>query len=325
MDQSGDLGVNEKYLNMKYEEICKNFIDEKVSSVRPLGNGHINATFLVETEGQSYVLQRLQMGMDTERLEHNYNLYSPVFDSDGWLYPKWLKTKMGEYWFSEHGGDKWRMYPYIDGDILTSPLEQDTLFACGQGLAHMHCLLQKVSGTPKAIYPRLHDLSFYYDKYVRTAGSRASCVSDKIGGQIQEKIESLSARFLAVTADDQLIIHGDTKLSNALFDKGDMIGFLDFDTIMPGSVITDIADCIRSSCIIDGVLVRESAECLIEGYLSAAPQRKEEVLRDWEDTLGRICYELAIRYYTDILSGENSFIEKYPGYRLDRVMELLGI
>lgn len=42
------------------EKIVGSFdIKETVKSVRPYGDGHINDTYLVETDGRKYILQRI--------------------------------------------------------------------------------------------------------------------------------------------------------------------------------------------------------------------------------------------------------------------------
>ncbi len=306
---------------MKFEEICKNYIDDKVLAISPLGDGHINDTFLIETEDCNYVLQKLSIEMDIKKLEYNYNLYSEPFEECDWSYPKWLKIKDEGFFHTDINGDNWRMYHYISGDAIDMPMSKDMLYACGSGLARMHAVLKKINGKPKAVFPHLHDLRFYYDQYTRIISENVA-IDEHRDERIEKRIKDLNSRFTDYTDDDKSIIHGDTKVANALFKDGQMIGFLDFDTVMTGSINTDIADCIRSCCFTDGVLDQVAAESFIEGYISISPSAKE-VTSKWKETLRKICYLLAIRYYTDEISGENYFKEKYSGYRLEKATELL--
>ncbi len=307
--------------NMKHEEICKNYIDDKVLAISPLGDGHINDTFLIETKDCNYVLQRLFKGMDKKKLEYNYNLYSEPFDESDWGYPKWLNTNDGGFFHTDINGDNWRMYHYITGDAIDLPMSKDMLYACGSGLARMHAALQKIKEKPKAVFPHLHDLRFYYDKYTRIISENVA-IDEHRDERIEKRIKDLNSCFTDYTDDDQSIIHGDTKVANAIFKDRQMIGFLDFDTVMTGSINTDIADCIRSCCFTDGVLDQVAAESFIEGYINISPSAKE-VTSKWKETLRKICYLLAIRYYTDEISGENYFKEKYSGYRQEKATELL--
>ena len=107
-----------------------------------------------------------------------------------------------------------------------------------------------------------------------------------------------------------------------LFREEKVVGFLDWDTVMEGSVSEEIADCIRSACIKDGKLDIRAAKALIEGYISASGT--DEMITDLvPGAFDKICFELALRYYTDAISENKHFKEKYPGYRLKRAKELL--
>ena len=64
------------------------FSDDPVITAEAFGDGHINDTYLVRSKKGSFVLQRIQRGVDLSKLKHNYDLYSPVFNEAGWLYPK---------------------------------------------------------------------------------------------------------------------------------------------------------------------------------------------------------------------------------------------
>ena len=65
------------------------------------------------------------------------------------------------------------------------------------------------------------------------------------------------------------VIHGDTKLANIIFRDGKIFAFIDYDTIMTGSILDDLADCIRSCCIVNGVFDRDTAEMIVKGYICA--------------------------------------------------------
>ena len=368
------------------EEICRKYIDSNILAVTHLNDGHINDTYLVEAEYGEYICQRMQRGIDIKKLEHNYSMYSKACKGHEWLYPEWIRNKEGKYYFTDHNVDKWRMYPYIDGDILTPPLAKEELYACGQGLARMHMILNTLPAEPVAVYPHLHDLGSYYERYERLIKrdkliTDSSTVTEKVTEEditsvtegiieenrdmlIEEIIEAEIKRMMDVPVDvvslckqssagesltdtfpDHIsVIHGDAKLSNMLFERAPfrcgmrrVIGFIDMDTVMPGSWLADIADCIRSCCLTNESAEKSSArsfdcdaaEHLISGYVSIAGRKTEDALRNsLPAVFDRICFELALRYYTDAISGaenERVFKEKYPGYLLGRARELFGI
>lgn len=307
---------------MKPEKVCKNFIVDKVLDIHPVGNGHINDTYIIKTQTQDYVLQRIQKEMNVLYLEHNYSLYSEALDRDGLIYPKWMKTQGGDYYYVDEEEYAWRMYPYVESDRIDAPLSKEMLCEYGKGLARLHNAFQMIEGDVEPVYPHLHDLKFYHEKYTQIITSDDS-ISSFRDDQIESRIKTLSETFLSHKEEHIAIIHGDTKLSNILFKNGQLIGFLDFDTVMQGPVTLDIADAIRS-CIQNGKIDKEAADSLVEGYISLCDtSRAEEVKNNlWRD-FDRLCFELALRYYIDAISGENYFKDKEPAYKVERAKALL--
>ena len=304
--------------------ICHLFLKADPVSAEPLEGGHINDTYLIRTGSGKYVLQRLQSKMDPGRLIYNYGLYAPVFDAHGFLYPKWIRSDNGEYFRTDGGGVRWRMYPYIEGEVLRTPLTKEQLYACGQGLSRVHRILKDLLGTPQAVYPILHDLKYFYNCY-RELLAGGDIMEENRDTAVEEQLEERLGAFLSwAPANDIAVIHGDAKLSNMLFRDGQVTGMLDLDTIMLGSVTEELADCIRSCCENRSGFDREAAVILAEGYRSGDAAIPLE-LSHLPQAFDKIHLELALRYYTDALSKEKHFKEQYPGYRLTRVRELLGV
>ena len=110
---------------MSLEDICNRFFSDKVLVINPLSSGHINDTYIVKTKESDYVLQRIQKDMSIAHLEHNYTLYSEVLDRDNLLYPKWMKTMDGNYYYIDEEEYAWRMYPYIECDRISTPLSKE--------------------------------------------------------------------------------------------------------------------------------------------------------------------------------------------------------
>ncbi len=308
---------------MNLERICENFIADRVIDMSLLGEGHINDTYIVKTKESDYVLQRIQKEMNISHLEHNYALYSEVLDREGLIYPKWMKTMDGSYYYIDEEEYAWRMYPYTQSDRINTPLTKEILYAYGKGLARLHNAFQSIEGDVKPLYPHLHDLKFYHQKYTQiiTSDDKKSSFREL---QVESRIKTLSEIYLSSDEVSNTIIHADTKLSNVLFKDGQVIGFLDFDTVMQGPVTLDIADAIRSCCIQNGKIDKEAANYLVEGYISISDVRRVEDVKNnlWHD-FNKLCFELSLRYYIDAVSGENHFKDKEPAYKLERAKALL--
>ena len=300
------------------EDVTARFVREKAVSVRSLSGGNINESYLIDTENEKFVLQRLQRIMDQTKLEYNYNLYSAVCERRGWAYPVWLKNRAGSYFYTDCDGGTWRAYAYINADIMTPPLSTETLYACGRGLAEMHAILRELPEQPKAVYPHLHDLKRYYDNYLRLLSGGELCRENRdpdLEKIIGEKINEM----LSVQPSASSIIHGDPKLQNILFRDGAVIGFLDMDTVMVGSLAEDVADCVRSCCAFDGRFSASAAKRLLEGYQSVALQETaEEIISELPEVFNKINFELGLRYYSDAISNDKNFRDSDPKALLEK-------
>ena len=346
--------------------LCRNYTEAEVTEVKPFGTGHINETFLVTAGGAKYICQRLQPLMDTGRLKRNYLRYSKVLQDAGIRFPLWLPRRNdGEYFTTMENGDHWRIYPFLTGYEAKLPLSEEEAEACGRGLAELHQALQNLPEKPEAVYPMLHDLPYYLERYRNLIGSTnrsnafrtrstseseqiretppALCLEAQRDPEMEEQIEKLSERFLTFSGkmSRKAVIHGDAKLANMLFQDGTVTAFLDLDTVMEGLILEDLADLIRSAGTVtvpgndfpSGSGNEQSSasaatadsrrfdpaisDAILRGYLSARNGLlTSEEISLLPEAISKICFELALRYYTDSISVNKSFREPTPGYRL---------
>ena len=304
------------------DSICHKFIESDASLLSARTGGLINDTYLINANNRMYVIQRINKDMNLDYLAFNYGLYSKVCDENNWLYPKWILSDEGKYFYSDANGDNWRMYPFIKCELLDKNLTKEYLFSFGEGLARMHEIFALMEDKPKAVYPRLHDLKNYYDKYNRVL-SGENLIRENRDEDIEKDINSKIDKMLEINIDKDSVIHADTKLSNILFEKGKVIGAIDMDTIMPGSVLEDLADSIRSSCVNNGLFNKEAAEQIVKGYVNVSSKNKEEITERLPFVFEKICFELALRYYTDSISEQKYFKETYTGYSREKAKSLI--
>ena len=126
------------------------------------------------------------------------------------------------------------------------------------------------------------------------------------------------------------VTHNDTKLNNVLLDDRTQEGVcvIDLDTVMPGSVLYDFGDLVRTSTSpaaedeTDLSKVRMQFpmfEALVRGYLASAGgflTPKEKSLLPFAGKL--ITFEIGLRFLTDWLEGDTYFKIKRPTHNLDR-------
>ncbi len=126
------------------------------------------------------------------------------------------------------------------------------------------------------------------------------------------------------------VTHNDTKINNVLIDKNtkEAICIIDLDTIMPGSLLYDFGDSIRSGCNTaledEKDLTKVNFDIsLYEAYCKGFLKGIGEKITEKEISmlhLGAIIItlECGIRFLTDYLDGDGYFKTDYPEHNLVR-------
>lgn len=141
----------------------------------------------------------------------------------------------------------------------------------------------------------------------------------------------------AVGALPVRIVHNDTKINNVMLDTqtNKAICVIDLDTVMPGSILYDFGDMVRTMTSpaaedeedLDKTHMRmEMFEAVVQGYLNAAKgfiTPTELALLPFSGLL--ITLETGIRFLTDYLEGDVYFKTKKPQHNLHRARTQLKL
>jgi Ser/Thr protein kinase RdoA (MazF antagonist) len=133
------------------------------------------------------------------------------------------------------------------------------------------------------------------------------------------------------------VVHNDAKITNVLFDErtGAAVCVIDLDTVMPGLVLHDFGDMVRSMASPtdedDPDPGRVDARpdfvvALAEGFLAEAGSALTPVERRSLVLAGRlIVLEQAARFLCDYLDGDRYYHVARPGHNLDRTRAQLAL
>lgn len=234
-----------------------------------------------------------------------------------WVYPKWVENHDGGFIHLDEDGLMWRMYKFIPDK--TGDEENVSAYEAGLGLGRLHYILKQCDDIKEIrTIAHLHDLLWHYSAY---ENAKVSMVRDKDADAL---IAEYAKAMLSVSVPLGNIIHGDAKAANMLIRDGHVVGFIDLDTIKTGSRFDDLADCIRSCCITDGKYDKSKADELLDGYMEGADtgfSASAGVLV--HKNVARASFMLAIRYYTDYLTGGDYFSGSTSEHKLERAKQLL--
>lgn len=328
--------------NKKVIEIASVFLPNKnIKSAKSYGGGHINDTFLIgiAESDQKFILQKINKNVfkSPEHVVHNVELYLTHLHQKKEYQLKTFKTTKDEPFAIDENGDYWRMYNYIENSVSYSVIEKEEhAFQAAKAFGKMQrlCLDLNVKDFFDPI-PDFHNLSKRYlkfDKVLELSNEerRENARNEILFVKHQRKISDL---INALTKEGKLplrITHNDTKLNNVLLDasSGKGICVIDLDTLMPGLVLYDFGDMVRTftSPVPEDekdstkvVLRKEIFAALSKGYLSElstvlTTTEKEQLINGAKYMI----LIIGLRFLTDYLENDVYFKTAYNEHNLVR-------
>lgn len=330
------------------EVAAAHFVSD-LRSIRELGQGNINATFLVQTGSRPIILQRINPAVFanpsavvrnfvriTEYLTRENNRSGGTF-----LVPSLITTSNGQPCWEDHEGGLWRAQSAIDGIAGGGLNGRSQAVSIGRCLGWFHRLTADIGcGDFEIPLPGFHVLPRYlaeYDRVVEESDRQWSTVERRCQAVVEE-MRPRAPLFQRLCGEGRLqlrIVHGDPKMENFLFDgAGRVISLIDLDTVGPGLLHHDLGDCLRSCCNVrgeNGVAAEisfdlDSCRAFFEGYVA----EMGGLLGDSDrrlifDALLLITFELGLRFFTDHLRSDSYFRVRYRGENLDRAAAQIAL
>ena len=230
----------------------------------PHGNGHINNTFLVDSNPR-VILQRINTGIfkNPEQVMENIMavtayLRAKIAEMGGDPAREtmtFLTTKEGLPYYKTEEGDYWRAYYFVEDMICLEVAKSPADFA---EVARAFGRFQKMLADFPA--DRLAEtIARFHDTPNRFAQLEEAIAADRAGRvkTIEKEIAEVRgyAKYASAIVDGIAdgtvplrVTHNDTKLNNVLLDGETRKGIcvIDLDTVMPGSLLYDFGDAMRT-------------------------------------------------------------------------------
>jgi Ser/Thr protein kinase RdoA (MazF antagonist) len=298
-------------------------------SVEPHPTGHINDAYLVANERGRYLLQRLNPSVfgDADAVMANVATVTRHLRAKGEPTLTLVATKDGDQSWRDAEGAMWRLYEYIEAVLPLAVDSPHDAALLGRTFGRFHRLLGDLDPARLGVsLPRFHDPGR------RVAQLQSASESDRCGrlGETAALVDELIDMQRVVDVDDAFaglptrVAHNDAKAANVLV--GDRTAtVVDLDTVMPGSVLWDVGDMVRSST---GTAEEASAtvsfdveryRALVEAWLAEVGDLLRQDERDAVPKAGPVVtFEQAVRFLTDHLRGDVYFRVDFPGQNLDR-------
>ena len=321
-------------------------------SASPYGSGHINDTYAATYEGRQghtrYIHQRINHQIFQNPVSLMQNIARVTMHQRRKLRAAGsrdldrraltiIPSRAGHAHHQDDEGNFWRTYIFVEGasthdSIKSEEQARQAARAFGE---FQKTLLDLPGQRLHETIPHFHDTPKRLETLIKAVEADAHNRAKEARPEIDFILNRRALAFLL--ADKQKagliperITHNDTKLNNVMLDDVTMEGVcvIDLDTVMPGLVLHDFGDMVRtatsprpederdlSSIHIQMPMFR----ALVDGYLTAASSFLTPIEKDCLAASGKlITLEIGMRFLTDFLEGDGYFKIKRPGHNLDR-------
>lgn len=347
-------------MNDKLKKIINNFAFEGIlEEVVENNQGNINKTYILtyinDNKQVKYLLQKINSNVFNEPylVMRNIELVTnhiskKLKDADDYNHKTLTIVKTNDglnmYTYINEDGEKeyYRAFHFIDNCISYDNFKDsdDALklaYETGKSFGYFQRLLNDFS--PSLLTETIADFHNTKKRFNDLLESIENKITLRAYDFSYEIVDLISKIKECSVITDNLgksiplrVTHNDTKLNNVLIDKSanQCMAIIDLDTVMPGSVLYDIGDGIRSACSNsfedetdkDKIFLNlDLTKAYLKGFLE---ETYSFLTRDEVNYIGLsikiLTYELAIRFLTDYLNGDTYFKIKYPLHNKDRFL-----
>ncbi len=318
-------------------------LEGTIASIKPLGEGFINDTFVIRTEGDApdYILQRKNHavfpdvpGMMENILAVTEHIKAKVADPLRETLTV-VRARDGKL-YVEDEGNFWAVCLFIaDTSSFDRADSPELAYQGGVGIGRFQALLadfdKPLNETIKGFHNIRHRFAQWDAAVAADAAGRVASLAEEIGWVESRRREMLD--FWSLVEDGTIpthVTHNDTKISNILFDKptGKVLCAIDLDTVMSSTSLNDFGDAIRSYAntgaeddrdLGNVELSIEMFRAYADGYLSQQRATMTQSELDWLAFSARyITFEQVLRFLMDYIDGDKYYKTAYPEHNLVR-------
>lgn len=334
-------------MNLHIISILKQFdLTGSIAEAEPFGSGHIHQTFLVQTiesDKPDYILQKINHHVfnNVDLLMTNMmcvtnHLQQKLSGNNTLKVLILVQTRNGKAYYEVEAGNYWRMFHYIPGSkSYDSVANSGIALEAGKAFGQFIALLSDLPvHTIKPVIPEFHSLANRFRQFEAAlqadAFNKRSMAKNEIGFIYEWRDEMMQIPRLESEGKFPVrITHNDTKINNVLFNAEDnAVCVIDLDTVMPGLVLYDFGDAIRTAATtapedepdLNKInLNLETFESFASGFIQSA----KSILTDNEIaylafSCRYITYIQALRFLTDFLDGDQYYSTRYANHNLIR-------
>ena len=326
-----------------------------ILEVSPLGEGLINDTYIVRTDGKDdYVLQRINHAIfkDVELLQRNIELVTSHIrarleaSGENDIERKvleFIRLKDSDRTFYHDGSSYWRVSRFIKDSVTVSEVTPESSRQAGIAFGEFQAILADLPHQLGETIPDFHNMELRARQLAEAV--EADAVGRCAQPQVQQLLVEMNENMYEMCKAERMhregllpkrICHCDTKVSNMLYDKGGkVLCVIDLDTVMPSFVFSDYGDFLRTAANkvaedcpqIDQVeFDMEVYTAFTEGYLQSASGFLTDVEKDnLPYAVALFPFMQAVRFLTDYINGDTYYKTAYSDHNLVRACNQMAL
>ncbi len=326
------------------EKILKHYfknIDQV--SINPINSGWINSTYEVEYERKKFILQKINTHVfpKPEVISNNIDIISNHLKAKNYQNSviEIVKDLNGNLLALEDG-EVWRMTSFIPNSICFEKVESaEQAYEAAKTISEFHSYLLDVN--VDEIHPSIIGFLDYH-KRVNDFKNALNNASPERLKETEEEVAYILDNLYQVEKYLEIdfpkrVVHADAKISNFLFNNNNhsqAIAVIDWDTIMPGNILCDFGDMIRTYANLKAEDDPNGENGFSEEYYLAVKEGFQEhlknVLTDTElDNMDFVAYIViyiqAVRFLADYLENDIYYSISYPKQNLNRTINQINL
>lgn len=328
------------------DRILEHFDIGEVTKIQPWGDGHINGTYRIEAASGTYILQRLNTDIfrDPQSLMRNIALVTRFIASKGRETLTVIPTIEGTLLHDAGADGMYRLYVFIQNTVSYSVVKDPAITrAAGAAFGQFQQDLADFDATQLTeTIPAFHYTPGRLANLVKAVEADVMGRADGVRAEIEECLRreadcSVVADLLDSGELPYRVTHNDTKINNILFDATthEARAIIDLDTVMPGSMLYDFGDALRTGAATTDEDDPNPANMgidleLFEAYCQGFVSTMADAITDKEAELlafsvKLLTLECGMRFLTDYLEGDVYFATTSPTHNLVRTRTQLAL
>jgi Ser/Thr protein kinase RdoA (MazF antagonist) len=314
--------------------------DPTSMAVSLISNGLINRTWKVEIDQKQFILQQIntEVFLNPTDIADNIHALSTYLQKavPDYFFVAPIASKSGLEMIRKNGSGYFRIFPFVKYSHTKKVVEQPS--QAYEAALQFGLFTESLQGFDvhklKYTIPGFHDLSKRYIDFLEAieAGNPARI---RHAHGLVAKLKSYASivdQYKAIQVDPAFklrVTHHDTKISNVLFNDDDKgICVIDLDTVMPGYMISDLGDMMRTYlCAVSEeeqdfskIQIRDDFyRAIVQGYQDGMKEGLSLPEKNAFFYAGKfMMYMQALRFLTDYLQNDRYYGARYPAHNYIR-------